>query len=143
MIFRVNGLTTSETSELLGPTLDRLQVFGEKFLRKSFGGNIGQITVVLVSSFDDESNERHVSTLQGKSSYRDYFTKEKIISLNFAVALAQEEICELTDDEILRLACDRLLENVEKKEIRIPKGFDYGEFSKSIKTEISHVLAEY
>jgi len=35
------------------------------------------------------------------------------------------------------------LENVEKKEIRIPKGFDYGEFSKSIKTEISHVLAKY
>lgn len=125
-----NEFTISPLNNVYTALEDRLNVYmGDE----SFGP-VSQFTIVIVAVHDDViANYAYCRKNNKTGSFIHPFNKERISYLSIAVPYAPSKVLSLNDTSLREDLCDEIIRAIVKKEIKIPKGFDFDRFSEKIK----------
>lgn len=141
MKFRVTSITGSEE----GPTVNVVTVELEDALNaalsdQTFGSKLQQMTVVLISAFDDYAdNQRWAKPHCKLGSVTNPFTKKRLLQLSFGVPVERARVLDTEHNELRLLLAGAIMTAVATRPKRIAAGLDYAGLSQAVQRVLRNV----
>ena len=134
MRVRVTSISWSEVAAKVRSVTSEMEAaLGPFFKDASFGGGVEQLMIVLVSaSSDEDENDRIGKGYDGVRTRRNPLTNESTKSFGFGVQIRPEVLSGLDADGLRQFVRQSILMRIEQPGFRIPKTFNYPEFSRQL-----------
>jgi len=131
MKVRVTSIVWEEVGELVrsvGAAMER--ALTAPFQDLSFGGGIDQLFIIIVSmSSDVDENAKVCKGYNKVSRARHPVNGELIRSIGFAVPIDPDTLVTMTSRDLAGMICTTVAEKLTRRYPRLPKDFDYGQFT--------------
>ena len=113
-----------------------------KFLSSfDFGDLIDQFIIFIISVDDDELvNKKFANSHNKLSKYKNPFTKETVRLLSISVEIPHTVFKNASQKNIKTIICEVIPNQIPKRPKRLPKGFDFDNFSRHISNTISSYI---
>ncbi|WMW81308.1 hypothetical protein RF679_03255 [Undibacterium cyanobacteriorum] len=135
------GVTCIVAGELVA-ICNTVAVFVEDSLRKvfderSFGSGVEQFVVAIVAvDSNGHANETFSKGQNSVGRFKHPITAKSIKYMSLAICFDAEKLMNLTSTKFLEVFCSELLIRLDHPGIKIPKTFDYKEFSAQLKQHL-------
>lgn len=139
MKIRITSIAWQGLSDSIGSiTVEMEDALSKLFKGLSFGAGIDQLTVVIVSvSSEDSENDRISEGYNKIRRLRHPVTHEQIKSIGLGIPFNYNVVSEMSRSDLRKVICCSVLRKIAKPDIKIPRGFNYEEFSERISAAIT------
>ena len=134
MRFRVTSITGSEEApRVSGVTVALEDALNGQLSQRSFGSNIDQVSIVIVSAFDELlENERWAAPHCKLRHVTNEFSAERVRVLSFGVAVNRDVVLGLNERELTQHLNAAILRVISMRPKRVAAGLDYPALSSAI-----------
>lgn len=139
MNVRVTSISWREVGDSIrSVTADLEKALSGLFKDLSFGAGVDQLTIVVISvSSEDSENDKLCRGYNKIGRLQNPVTKKSTKSIGVAIPLNSCVISKISRSELRKLLCESVLHKVANPDLRVPKDFDYKEFSERLSTAIA------
>ncbi|CAN5136459.1 hypothetical protein BH11PSE11_BH11PSE11_05160 [soil metagenome] len=139
MKFRVTSITGSEEGRDVSAVVVGFEdVLNMALSSKDYGSNLDQLTIVVVTAFNEfEENERWADSQDKLAHVKNEFSGERILYLSFGVSIRRETVLNSSKRQIQEHLSQAICSKLTRRPRRVPAGLDYEALSCAIQTTLS------
>jgi len=134
MRFRVTSITGPEEGTRVNALTVALEdALNDQLSQRDFGSNIDQVSIVIVSAFDEIlENERWAAPYCKLSHVTNEFNAERVRILSFGVSVNREAVLGLNGHELSQHINAAILRVISVRPKRVAAGLDYPALSSAV-----------